>query len=275
MTPSFHPDMYWVRRALLMAILTHPYVSGSRVSYPSIGGAAIPDVTIQRGRLFGGPELIEPGLTLAVYPYHSSFDPIDSVPPNSLNSELSVIYSGRDKLSRYSTMGGVEGRKSQGMHAEMKFMVQLFYRDAVYDAPISIGADYTDPENNYTNDYYGYNFQYADDTPPNLPRLQDVKTEYVQSKEITVQILPAEEILTQWLDIVKYAIRDIAVLRPFPSIRNPVILCADYPTSSWKSQSANLIFHTAYLVVQFDSVEPVAPNFVQAPNIQSLNLDIE
>lgn len=261
-----HADVYWVRRALLMALLTHPYVKNTAVTYPDIGSRSVEAVSIKQGRLFGGPELIEPGLTLAVYPYHSSYDPVKST-PTGFQSQ-SIIYP-----TNGQTLGGTSrSHQSIGYQAQMRFIVQLYLRDTVYNAPTTIKASYQEPQVDRSNDYYGYNFQYEDDRLCDFDTLQDTKEFLVDSSEISVQVLPGEEVLTQWLDIIKYAIRNIKVLRPFMNIRNPLILTSDYPTSTWTTKPANLIFHTAYHVVQFDVMEPELEPLVANPNIQAINL---
>lgn len=266
MISTQHPDLYWIRRALLMALLTHPYVKDTSVTYPDVNNRAVESLSIKRGRLFGGPELIEPGLTLAVYPYHSAFDPVQS-----------SMTGFRSQSILYPTDGGTLGgtsraNKSRGFLAQVRLMVQLYLRDAIYNAPASISASYQDPEVDRSNNYYGYNFQFEDDRLEGFDDLQDTKEFMVKSTKIPVQILPGEEILTQWLDILKYAIRDIKVLRPFMSVRNPVILTSDYPTSTWTTKSPNLVFHTAYHIVQFDIVEPELEDLVINPPIQTINL---
>lgn len=263
-----HADVYWVRRALLMALLTHPYVKNTSVTYPEIGGRKVEPIAIKRGRLFGGPELIESGLTLAVYPYHSAYDPVTSTPTGFRSQSILYPTDG-------GTLGGVSrADKSQGFLAQMRFIVQLYLRDTVYNAPTTMKASFQEPEVDRDNDYYGYNYQYEDDRLPGFDPLQDTKEFLVDSTEISVQVLPGEEILTQWLDIIKYAIRNIKVLRPFMNVRNPIILTSDYPTSTWTTKPANLIFHTAYHIVQFDVVEPELEALVENPNIQSVNLSV-
>lgn len=270
MTSLYHPDVYWIRRALLMAILSHPYVKDTEVSYPNIGGRAQPAVGIKRARLFGGPELIEPGLTLAVYPFHSTYDPIKGAPSTSFDKQ-SIYYPPNSKEG-YSTIRGVTGRKAQATHACMKFVVQLYLKDATFNASTTLRADYQSGTVDRTNDYFGYDFQYEDDAVQGAERLQDRKDFLVNSTSVEVQILPGEEILTQWMDIIKYAIRDITVLYPFPSIRNPHILATDYPTSTWLSKPANLIFHTATHVVQYDVAEPALEPLIDNPGIQDINI---
>jgi hypothetical protein len=261
-----HADVYWIRRALLMALLTHPYVKDTAVTYPDIGGRPQEPVAIKRGRLFGGPELIESGLTLAVYPYHSAYDPVVCT-PTGLNGQ-SVLYP-----TAGGTLGGVSrSSNSKGYLAQMRFIVQLYLRDTVYNAPTNIKASFQEPDVARDNSYYGYNFQFEDDRLPEFDTLQSTKEFLVNSSQVSVQVLPGEEILTQWLDIIKYAVRDIKVLRPFMNIRNPVVLTSDYPTSSWTTKPANLIFHTAYHVVQFDVLEPELESLVDNPNIQAINI---
>ena len=265
MISNEHADIYWMRRALLMALLTHPYIKDTLVTYPDIGKRVEP-VGIKRGRLFGGPELIEAGLTLAVYPYHSGYDPVKGAPTGFRTH--SILYP-----TDAGTFGGTtRSTKSRGFLSQVRFVVQLYYRDANYNSPTTIKASYQPLEVERSNDYFGYSYQFEDDRLPGFDPLQNTKEFLVNTTETTVQILPGEEILTQWLDLIKYAIRDIKVLRPFMNVRNPLVLTSDYPTSTWTANEPNLVFHTAYHIVQFDVMEPELEPLVANPPIQSMNI---
>jgi hypothetical protein len=255
----YRPDMYWLRRALLMAIWTHPLVINTKVPYPSVNGLTNEPVGISKGRLFGGPELIESGLTLAVFPYHSSYDSLEGDQGTSIVRGKSVTY-------HYPNLG----QNSPG-EANIKMVVQLYYRDAGYDVPTTLTADVLDPESNYRNDPYGYRFEYSDETQTTL---SEESSELVNKISLPVQILPAEEILTQWLDLIKDVIRNIRVLKPYTNIRNPTILCADYPSTTWTSSDGNLIFHTAYLIVEFCAYEALLEPLVSLPTIEQIKATI-
>lgn len=267
---ALYPDMCWLRRAMLMALLTHPIVKDAEIYIPTRPGQRPVKVPIARGRLFGGPELIEPGLTLAVYPCHSTFDVIKGGVTDDTNYR-SVFY---DRVkSGYTTLGGAGGDMERGYHAQVRLVVQLFYREPTYNQPFEMQAEYVNPDEIYERNYYGYYFQFTDPRSLDQPSLYEtIPNKGINTSRFDVQILPAEELLTQWLDLIKFAIRDLKVLRPYACVRNPHILLTDYPTSTWSSQDANLVFHTAYHVVQFDLSEPPIPPARTFPDVQSINL---
>ena len=66
-------------------------------------------------------------------------------------------------------------------------------------------------------------------------------------------------------------IRSLVVIRPF-AIKNPTVEYVDYPTSNWLKDSPNLIFHTSYLVVTYETVEPVGDGSFIFPNPTSVNI---
>lgn len=253
------PDMYWLRRALLMAIWTHPYVLNTKVPYPSVSGLNNEPVGISKGRLFGGPELIEAGLTLAVYPFHSSYDALEGDQSGSVVRGKTVTYE-YPNLGSYTNAVG-----------HTRLMVQLYYRDAGYDTTTTLSADVLDPDTNYGNDNYGYRFEFSDEGETTL---REESTELVNKITLPVQVLPAEEILTQWLDLIKDVVRSIKVLKPYTNVRNPKVLCTDYPSSTWTSSDGNLIFHTAYLIVEYEIYQlPLEPN-IQLPTIQQIRASV-
>jgi len=265
MTEYTHPSMCWIRRALLMAILSHPIVQNANVLFP---GTAT-QILIDQGRLFGGPELIDPGLTLAVFPYHTSFDVVKGI-PHSL-STASVLYASEKHGKHHNTFASTD-TKQRGYYAGIKLMVQLFYREPTYNGDLTINAEYVDTTKDPTSPYFGYYFQYSDLLPPGVSPLNKRIKPFTIINSLDVKILPGEEILTQWLDIIKYAIRDLKYLQPYASLRNPVLIATDYPTSTWSAQDPNLIFHTAYHVVHFDVVEPALPPQVHLPNIKEIDI---
>jgi hypothetical protein len=234
-------------RALINAIATHPLIKNPGIYYPAIVGDRVSTepVRIEKWRLFGGIELIEPGLTLAVFPFHSSFKTTSASYSRSVTDKTMNFgdVGNRSELGRsnYSTVGGV-----------IRIVIQLYYREASFDAPIKIKSDLVSFTDITSITPHGEHVQLGDE----LGTADLSSTEYaVEDHMLDVQILPGEEILRDYIPLLRYVIRDITELRPF-SIRNPFVHVVDYPTSNWIREGENLIFHTAYIVVEYDISEP-------------------
>jgi hypothetical protein len=116
------------------------------------------------------------------------------------------------------------------------------------------------PSNDLSRKYYGETIQFVDGVDALYYSLANKTGKLTQFKDVEVQILPGEEVLTQWLDILKHVIRDVKYLNPYVIYRNPQILHSNYPTTSFLTQRANLVFHTAYHMVEFSVVEGHLPN---------------
>ena len=247
--------------ALLNAILTHYEVKNSLIYYPVILGEVpqIEPIRIASARDFGGMELIESGLTLAVYPLHGGFD------------QKSAAFSARERKSvKYDDKYlGRAGDTNYGVHSTFSFVVQLFYRDASLNAPVAITSDVLTDESG--DNFYpltispAQRVQYKDSRLPadviTLEELLDNEQAVIEESTIgnnvslTVFTLPAERILRSWMSLLVKVIRSLTVLRPF-CIKNPTVEYVDYPTSNWLRDSSNLVFHTSYLIVSYDCIEP-------------------
>lgn len=249
------PGLSWVRKATLMAILTHPRVTNAEVYYP--GSKEL--VTIDRGRMFGGAELIEPGLTLSVHPYHASLSPIKGQYSTKKKGNGTIEYASNLRGNDTLSMGEVHDR---GYSTIYNLVVQLFYRDPGINVPENMSVQ---TKSKLGTNYHGYNIEYTES--PNDPSYLDSITNgpSLTTRTIEVQTLPGEEILCKWMDIIKEVIRDIKVLYPFTNFRNPTLYTSDCPTTTWLGFSANLVFHTAYHIIQWDVLEaaidrPLYPN---------------
>lgn len=265
---------------LLNAILTHNAVKNSNIYYPVILGE-IPQtepIRITSARDFGGMEFIEQGLTLAVYPLHGNFDQKTAV--FSTRERKSVNYE--DKYL------GRLGDSNYGVHSTFYFVVQLFYRDASLNAPVELVSDVLD--NIGSNTFYPLSIPYAQrvqykDT--RLPNNVTTLTEAINNPEavvvesrlgtdvsLSIYTLPAERILRSWMSLLVNVIRSLTVLRPF-CIKNPVVEYVDYPTSNWYRDSPNLVFHTSYLIVSYDFIEPLNNLDYAFPAPSTINLNTE
>lgn len=251
-----HPDINWVRRAVLSGLLTHPYVKSACVNRIDRAGREVP-VNIVRGRLFGGPELIESGLTLAVYPYHSEYDVIVGVHSQDVSNKSVVYPQTNGKGESYNTLGGRRGVRDRGYYSCIKLVVQLYYRDANYNTPDSLDVKSLSQDWVFVDNPRGLEFKYLDKNHLDQDSVLENSFASKPTEDTTVQIqvLPGEEILTRWMDILKFAIRDLSVFQPYSDLRNPQVLLTDFPSSTWSAKNANLVFHTAYHLIKFDLIE--------------------
>jgi hypothetical protein len=97
---------------------------------------------------------------------------------------------------------------------------------------------------------------------------------FVTENTIEVNVLPDEEVLRDWMAILRGVIRDLPVLYPF-AMRNPNITLVEYQTSNWlKPEIQNLVFHSAYMVVEYDLFEPARTPDYRLPSIGE-NLFVE
>jgi hypothetical protein len=130
------------------------------------------------------------------------------------------------------------------------------------------------PENPAIQKHHGFNENYIQGNHRDDDLSGDTEGVYGIPYDFSyeVQTLPGEEILTLWMDILKDVIRDIKFLRPYRQYRNPVIIESDYPTTSWLAQNPNLVFHTAYHVVEWTVAEPCREFPYEVPNINTINI---
>lgn len=245
-----------------MSIMTHPLVQDPQIYYP---GTENEVVLIERGRLFGGVELIEPGLTVSVHPYHSAFDVLKGTPTRGTTA--SVLYDksscGRDTLA-------TESEFERGYNANIHLVVQLYYRDPGLNVPTTLSADVLEARCSQDRRYHGHSVRFYEESV--LQNTFSDSKELPYKFQLEVQTLPGEEILTQWLDLLKDVIRDIKFMHPFTQYRNPYISRSDYPTTTWLAKSGNLVFHTAYHIVEFDVAEPPRTFHSCIPPVQSVTV---
>ncbi len=71
-------------------------------------------------------------------------------------------------------------------------------------------------------------------------------------KSIELAVLPAEEILKEWITLLRYAIRDISILQPW-RVRNPQIVSVCYETAELfkKANGADAVLHSAWIKFKF------------------------
>jgi hypothetical protein len=248
MPNHIYPTERQVVRALANAIATHRDVVNSKVYFPFIEGDRniVKRIPLSSVRTFAGTEYIEDGLTLAVY-----------LPGNDMGVGRAITYSD-------SHLGRPCDNYNYLKEADLKVVVQLYYQEPSYNAPAVIESERSSYLNEITKIIpYGRYIQYKESAPnDSLPAIslqeqyREPERHFMQEQKLVVNILPGEEILRDWMSIIRGVIRDIPELRPF-AVRDPSILSVNYETPNWEgNDKLNLVFHTAYMVVTYKMFEP-------------------
>lgn len=235
------PTERQVVRSLLNAIATHPYVKNAQVYYPLVVGETdtpqlIPLVSY---RTFAGSEYVEDGLTLAVYP-----------PSPDMGVGRALTY--KDMSLGKSTSN------DYFVEATLRLIVHLYYREPTFNAPALLYSDVANDINDITDKIpYGKILQYKERevTDETLLEEQLPLDYFVKQQRLEVNILPGEEIIRDWMTILRAAIRDLTELKPF-AIRNPTIKFVEYETPNWEAPTKNLVFHSAFMLVEYSLYEP-------------------
>lgn len=265
--------------ALLNAILTHYDVVNSQIFYPVVIGevAQTEPIRIVSARDFGGLELIEPGLTLAVYPAYGGFNQKNPYFSKKDAGIKSVVY--KDKYL------GRAGDTNYGVESRFSFVVQLFYQDASLNVPVQLLSDLLTDSPDFNPLYVpaAKRVQYKDSS---LPADTTTLEEFTDNEDaviapsvlgtnvnLSILTLPAERVLRSWMSLLVKVIRSLVVIRPF-KIGNPIVEYVDYPTSNWLKDSPNLIFHTSYLIVSYEIVESVGDSAFIFPKPTEVNINI-
>jgi len=243
------PTVRQLINAVLGSIATHPRIINPEIYYPIVGAdEQKEEVKIIKYRNYDGIELQEPGLVLDVFPYYSS---------RTFSSGLRAKSGGKSVAFKPMTLSH-NSRNSNYQEATYNVVIQLNYQDVAinntatykYDVMSSTGSDFLQIPHGYNvrtreqnlMDLYGnkivgvHNFN-----DPNL---------YQESINIEVDINPGEEILREYLDLLRLVVNDMPTLLPF-SIRDGFVKEFDFPTTSWNRTSSDIYFHFAWLLVEF------------------------
>lgn len=243
-----YPTERQVVRALANAIATHRDVVNSEIYFPFIEGDrnVVRRIPLTSVRTFAGTEYIEDGLTMAVY-----------LPSNNMGVGRAITY-------RDSHLGRPSDNYNYLNEADIRLIVQLYYREPSYNAPAKIESKRSSYLNEITKILpYGRYLQYEEGEPNNLmplyglqEQMREPERHFIEDQDLNVNILPGEEILRDWMSIIRGVIRDLPELRPF-AVREPTILSVNYETPNWEGNNKlNLVFHTAYMVITYKMFEP-------------------
>jgi len=232
-------------RQLVMGIIgalsLHPAIKNPPVFYPVLRGDQNPkQVFVDKYRTFGGMEIIESGLTIAVYPMHTGYNSLTSSPDaNSRDSYANFEAYTLGKPSNLSFL-------SKGT---LKFIIQIYYRDANFNAAYKVTYGKKDVYG-LEDLFYTFDRQYY--TPP------DSKSELSEwsgnSEELELYISPGEEVIRDYTYLVRNVLREIGSIPPF-GIKQITVDSVDYPSSDWIRNNQNVVFHTSYICLSIQVFE--------------------
>jgi len=252
----YHPTMKQLVWGTIAFLQAHPRVRNSGIVYPipdPVTGKPRP-VNPTAWRSYGGIELLEPGLTIAVYPL---FTPVST-------RSGAVSASGENKSCIYkpNTLGPRDDLSYRD-EAVYRLVVQAFYQD-----PVTLGETIRIPIDRLIDDdqlawpQHAYNMRmregdhYSQDPNWVAPYTAPQDMQLVPD-EVFLDISPGEEILREWMDVLRLALCDMPTMLPF-AIRSTEVEFIDYPTSTWIRQSEDIFFHTAHLVWRLNLYPPAS-----------------
>ena len=224
MNTRYIPTIRNIINSIVIAINEHPLIKNPPVYYP------IPDdrgefeqIKVARYRTFDGMELTEPGLTVSVFPNFTS----DLIPSG---------YSGQ-RTKPITFKPEFLGNKGLGFSYETNFkiIVAAHYQDTALGQSklvnYAVGKDY---------EVIGH------DVFSKLEARRLAGSGSV-TNSLEVEINPGEEIIREYMFLLKYVLDDNHKILPW-SISSSQVEAIDFPTTSWKDKSENIYFHYGYLV---------------------------
>lgn len=228
---------------LLGAVATHPRIKEPGIYYPvQRGNQPLEEITIQRYRTYDGIELQEPGLTCDIYPYYSG---------RGYKTSIAARTGGKSAQFRPYTMGTGSGNSDEGLY---HIIVQLQYQDLAINEQTVLTIDELYHPEGMTSTH-GENVSLREisefELDTDLTKLNKSLDPLVSLREnkITIEINPAEEILREYLDLLRLVLNDCTKMLPF-AIRSSQVKEFDFPTSSWSRNNEDVYFHFAWLLLE-------------------------
>jgi hypothetical protein len=206
----------------IAAISNHTHIINPIVynPLPNSEGEFLP-IKIQRYRTYDGKELIEPGLTLAVY-------------PTSTNKTESSAYR---EITPSATFTPYEmGPKNSDYLYEStyRFTVALYYQEVAINESKQL--------------VYFPLKQNKAVIIEDMEIAKERQAQFWKSNVVSVEINPGEDILRDYIEVIRLILEEITVEGFMPwRVRGSSVVSYDFPTSSWTAQSENVFFHFAYL----------------------------
>jgi hypothetical protein len=227
--------------AILLGIASHPRIQKPGIEYPVASFGDNNEVLIEQFRAYGGYELENPGLCCSVYPSYSSRETKGSSPVSSRKRSI--------EFQDY-TLGNKFEEGSLGL-ATYNIIVELTYQDLAFGPSYVINYDSISPlsTEHELETPHGYNLQIQTELNPAPPTGEETRPEGVQqnlASEVSILINPAEELLREYMDLMRIVLDDLPSIKPY-AIRSTKVLSVDFPTSAWSRKNEDIYFHSAYL----------------------------
>lgn len=227
MYQRYHPTDRQVCLAVALGIQSHPLIQNPPVYNPVTPAGENPEqIFVKKFRTYDGLELSEQGLTVSVFPT-GGFST-----KSSASLEFDSYTLGRPEPGDYLD------------RTKFRLTVQAAITESEFDIPLQVQYFIT----NQPNQPHGFTLQHVE------PATQD--NPLTASNVAEIYVVPAEEILRDYMTLLRSVIRDQYTFQPY-GLRNPSILYTNYTTSNTidQKEAQNLVFHKAETVVEFDIFE--------------------
>lgn len=245
----YHPTMKQLVWGTIAFLQSHPRIRNPNIFYPILNPLTNEpeEIKPQVWKTYGGIELIEPGLTLAVYPQFSSLD--------TRRGAVSVSEMGNKSCSfKPMTLGSRDDLSYQDC-ATYRLVVQAFYQDPVTPGEtVRIPIDRIVDSDRAPWPMHGFNVRVREPDQPHFSQdpnwvAPDTSPQdlVLEPDEVFFDISPGEEILREWMDLLRLALCDLPTMLPF-AIRSTEVEAIDYTTSSLFRQPTDVFFHSASLI---------------------------
>ena len=249
MTRRYAPTLRQLVHATLVCIASHPRIKNPGIYHPVLKDAnGNPlEVKIERWLESGGLVLNNPtpGLACAVYPAHTSRDVRRGAPSSSRERILaSAVY---DAYTLGPKQGGLET-------ATYRLIIELSYQEPAYTGQTAKLKYYRSHESlREVAHAYKVLFTENPELVANLASgygehpLQQANPDWFTPEELEIEINSGEEILRDYVELMRLVLNDISLLRPLMSKPGQVTM-ADLFTGNPLKSGSNIYFHMAYLV---------------------------
>ncbi len=236
--------------ALLVGIASHPLIKDPPIYYPIQKKNKSPEqVKISKFRAYAGRELLESKLTLSVFYRYK--------PSNKSGLEFAPY-----------TLGNTEPGVSldKGL---VRIVVQLSLQDTLFDQPYTL--NYEEGYQHSETDAHGRQINVKADNQNLI--YSEVLDNFVSSNQLTVYVSPAEEVLRDYISLMRAVLRDQHVFNPYIQ-RNLSIKGVEYLTPEiFEDAPENLVFHKSQIHIELDVYEPpTARSLVFLPPIEDINI---
>lgn len=249
-TPSLR-QLIW---STIAGISCHPKIKKPGIFNPAPNNnGEFEEIFIEKWRTFDGWELEDDRLTCSVYPKYSTKSSTTSTP--SAQSATFQPYELSEKGTTLATYTLIVQLQLQDVAIGREPMTLPYY------VAVSNSGDMITP--------HGFNFVADEDVDlsdrQKLREFNDRVDEYIinepkriERSNVEVEINPAEEILREYMDLMRTVLSDLRTILPW-SVRSTQVTDYDFPTASWSSNEPNVYFHIAYLEWEVRVFVPTMP----------------